>query len=140
MTSRHNGWKVSYSVGWAVALAPAGAIAALFLGADDTTWLLGVVAGAVVGLGVARVTQTRIRLHRVLRVLGPMTAAIGVVGALLMFYRYGVERRTPQFLGGLAEFVSALLGLAVALTGGGLWLAGVSGVRRCTDLRRSIAG
>lgn len=129
MSTPARGWTVAYFASWAVALAPAGSIASLFLDADDTTWLLGALSGVVLGLGVAMATRTRSGLHRALRLAAPALVGVGVVLAVLMFYQSGVERRTGQFLGGLEEFVFAFLGLAIALTGGGLWFAGVSGPR-----------
>ncbi len=129
MSTPARGWTVAYFLGWAVALTPVGSIVAVCLGADDTTWLLGALSGALLGLGVAVASRAREGMHRVLRLVAPALVVIGVVGAVLMFYQSGVQRRTGQYLGGLGEFVFALLGFAIALTGGGLWFAGVSGPR-----------
>lgn len=129
MTAPRNGYTVAYFVSWAVALAPVGVGAAVCLGADDTTYWFGVIGGVAVGLGIARVSRTAAQLHRVLRLVGPTLAVGGVVGAVLLYSQSTVERRTGDYLGGLVEFLYAVVGLSVALTGGALWVAGMSGPR-----------
>jgi hypothetical protein len=124
----HRCWTIAYFASWVLATSGACWIAVALgwaacgdAGIDDDIGLLGIPLGAVAGFLAARATRQRRRVHRVLVVVGPLIAAIGAAGAVVMFAA-ARARRGEGFLAGLGEAIVAFVGLAVTVIGV-LWLA-----------------
>jgi hypothetical protein len=134
MPTPSRGWRFTYVASWLVALGLPGTLllplAAHTLGLIADVWpVLGGLAGAVLGVIIARGTGERPALHRTLRVGAPLLVAASIVAALFLFRAAEAGRVDGVMFSGFGEYLLALLSLLVAAVGVALWLAGLSGPR-----------